>query len=375
MIDSSITLRDKWTNKIICLDNIPTLVNEQMTGWGGAGVHDVNGNEVGGVSFGAGPRNIIDLQGNSYTWGTITIYGTPVTTPDTFVTVTINGFNYNIDITGCHTPEDVILRLSVIQVFGWITTVSGNSITFTSTTYGPKFDWDTDAFSYKWYRTKAAGSVTYEQGSVAPDGGTYYLYGSGYLCEDIDGIPIILPGDRVINVSAWSVQIFEFYDNFYNVPIGDFLFGGPITVDMQADDIYGNPLVYTGIGSWVHFEYVKAGKYTVKITGPYFGDKIKYEEIIIPLMQPHSAATKRYEYMPTPLPQVAQPVWAGKVITWKDVANAERYEIKLYNASAERIDTQNIAKGVQQHDYTDLIENYLPAGSYTATVQALPALS
>jgi len=70
--------------------------------------------------------------------------------------------------------------------------------------------------------------------------------------------------------------------------------------------------------------------------------------------------------------QVTQPVWSNKIVTWKDVASAESYTVRLYNASAECLDTQAVAKGVQRYDYTDLIENYLPAGSYTATVQARP---
>ena len=72
------------------------------------------------------------------------------------------------------------------------------------------------------------------------------------------------------------------------------------------------------------------------------------------------------------LPQVSQPTWANKVLTWQDVANAESYSVRLYNASGGLLDTQTVNKGVQRYDYTDLIENYLPAGSYTATVQAMP---
>ncbi len=75
------------------------------------------------------------------------------------------------------------------------------------------------------------------------------------------------------------------------------------------------------------------------------------------------------------LARVGQPVWSKKVITWKDVANAETYVVKLYNASNELLDTQTVAKGAQRYDYTDLIENYLPAGSYTATVQAMPEVT
>lgn len=79
-----------------------------------------------------------------------------------------------------------------------------------------------------------------------------------------------------------------------------------------------------------------------------------------------------FYYIYPPLGKVAQPTWTGKVLTWKDVENAESYTVRLYNASAECLDTQTIDKGVQRYDYTDLIENYMPAGSYIATVQAMP---
>ena len=77
---------------------------------------------------------------------------------------------------------------------------------------------------------------------------------------------------------------------------------------------------------------------------------------------------------PTLLPQVAKPTWADKVVTWKDVNNINigSYKVRLYNANAEALDFKIVAPGVQRYDYTDLIENYLPAGSYQATVQALP---
>lgn len=71
------------------------------------------------------------------------------------------------------------------------------------------------------------------------------------------------------------------------------------------------------------------------------------------------------------LPQVAKPVWVKKVITWKDVPNANFYKVTLYNGAQEALDTKIVAKGIQRYDYTDMIENYLPAGSYTCTVQAL----
>jgi len=78
----------------------------------------------------------------------------------------------------------------------------------------------------------------------------------------------------------------------------------------------------------------------------------------------------------TPLPQVSQPSWAKKVISWKDVANAGSYTVRLYNAAGECLDTQvGILPGVQRYDYTDLIENYMPAGSYYATVQAMPEVT
>jgi len=84
-----------------------------------------------------------------------------------------------------------------------------------------------------------------------------------------------------------------------------------------------------------------------------------------------NASESSDSYVPPTLDQVTQPAWVNKVITWKDVANATAYKVRLYNASAEVLDTQIVASGVQRYDFTDEIENYLPAGTYTATVQAL----
>lgn len=71
------------------------------------------------------------------------------------------------------------------------------------------------------------------------------------------------------------------------------------------------------------------------------------------------------------LAQVGKPVWVNKVITWKDVPNAEFYCVRLYDEDLQVLDTQRVAKGIQRYDFTDLIENYLPAGRYYCTVQAL----
>lgn len=72
------------------------------------------------------------------------------------------------------------------------------------------------------------------------------------------------------------------------------------------------------------------------------------------------------------LSAVAQPGWSKKVATWQDVPNASNYKVILYNANGEPLDTQTVPAGTQRYDYTDLIENYLPAGSYQCSVQALP---
>lgn len=71
------------------------------------------------------------------------------------------------------------------------------------------------------------------------------------------------------------------------------------------------------------------------------------------------------------LAQVAKPKWVKKVLTWQDIPIAAAYKVILYNEKLEALDSQVIAAGIQRCDFTDLIENYLPAGSYYATVQAL----
>ena len=65
-------------------------------------------------------------------------------------------------------------------------------------------------------------------------------------------------------------------------------------------------------------------------------------------------------------------MWVKKVITWKDVAGAAAYEVKLFLDTEEQcIDTQLVGPGVQRFDFTYFIESFMPAGNYLCTVQAL----
>lgn len=202
----------------------------------------------------------------------------------------------------------------------------------------------------------------------------YSYDGDGYLIEEAQGS--IHLGENDVYLKTYSIKAFEFFDTITEAPIGIGLFGGPIQVRMlidgsQANDIHGDPLIYTGVGSYFTFEYIKPGTYDLEVSGPYLAEPRIEKNITVGIMEAYEPVTSFY-YTPPPLPQVAQPSWVSKVATWKDVANAEQYEIKLYNASSECLDTQRVNKGTQRYDYTDLIENYLPAGSYTFTVQALP---
>jgi len=79
-----------------------------------------------------------------------------------------------------------------------------------------------------------------------------------------------------------------------------------------------------------------------------------------------------FYYIYPALPEVEKPVWVKKVITWKDVAGAAAYEVKLFLDTEEQcIDTQLVGPGVQRFDFTYFIESFMPAGNYLCTVQAL----
>jgi len=131
----------------------------------------------------------------------------------------------------------------------------------------------------------------------------------------------------------------------------------------------GNAVIYGG----QYYEYLASGITDPEGLGGY-GEYLPDTTRTVESLSDREVYVNFYYVIP-PLAQVKRPVWAKKVITWKDVANAEAYTVRLYNASNELLDTQTVIKGAQRYDYTDLIENYLPAGSYTATVQAMPEVT
>ena len=262
----AITAIDKWTDKIICLENVPDL----MDSWGGTSLFD----------------------SSSYTWG------------------------------GCSFDQNATHSLE----------------------------------------------INYDPDNPPPEG-NYTLEGGGSLCEPFS-IPVEIlnsTSELTVSINAWSVQTFD-------VTLDGEYLQGELTIDFQTNDSLGNALSLTSEStSCMSFEYVKAGTYSVSFTHETIGTQ--YEEVVVPLMQPYSAEPLAVDFHLTPLSQVSKPTWTKKVLTWKDVANAGSYKVRLYNASNELLDTQTVAKGAQRYDYTDLIENYLPAGSYTATVQAMPEVT
>jgi hypothetical protein len=52
---------------------------------------------------------------------------------------------------------------------------------------------------------------------------------------------------------------------------------------------------------------------------------------------------------------------------WQEVF----FEIEL-GSSGSLVKTETVNSGVQRYDFTDFLEQYMPAGTYYCTVQALP---
>lgn len=181
-----------------------------------------------------------------------------------------------------------------------------------------------------------------------------YEFDAGYLIESKTGD--IDLGLNEILFDAWSVQAFRITSG------GEYLIGD-VEIDMQADDIFGNSLIYTGDSSYAAFEYVKAGAYQVKVTHIESGT-VAYVDLEIPLMQPYIDPLEID--LGTALPQVKQPVWADYKLTWEDVENASSYVVRLYDELGGVVSTQTVAPGVKIADFS----SDLYAGVFTATVQA-----
>ena len=65
--------------------------------------------------------------------------------------------------------------------------------------------------------------------------------------------------------------------------------------------------------------------------------------------------------------KVNKPKWVGYSITWKDVPNANSYQVTLYR-NDEIASIKTVPAGVQFCDFS----NVLLEGTYTATVRAMP---